>query len=1135
MKRRMLMVFSSALAIFLVALISVVAGVGDIIEINGDLVDLTKANSKVSFADFSTDVAEVTITKIDSSAFPVIKVYVDVTDSFGVQICGLTEEDFCVSQDGEPVEFELSSLDVEACPTSVCLVMDVSGSMWGAPLSEAKEAARVFIRNMGPKSRAAIVSYSDCVQTLQTFTSDTTLLLNAINSLWAMGMTALFDGFWLGVDLTCPETSIKAVIGFTDGQENNSQFCWPPPDGKDDAEGWADDCDTVTYYADSCGFPIYTIGVTDYAWSDPLICLAEKTGGQYYYIPTTAQLDSIYQKIQSRLCCRYLITYTSPDTDCVKHEVVVCEGGELCTPCDTAYYRGLYCPPTLKRTPPTIALSDNCQPPSVDLTIEAWAVDTVPPPVQEVDLYWRINGSGPTYTKVVMSHVSDSLYRGIIPGASLPPGTVGVDYYLTATDGEYTVSNPSTDPATSPYFIEICHNQPPELTCPDDDSVHAGDNFFSTDYSVTDPDDPTESIVVTLHSVSPTPANAPALVDKHIEWLSACADLGTGPVFTIKLMATDPEGAKDSCEFTVKVYNNPPEIDCPEDDSVHAEELFLSTAFSFSDPDEDEVIVSLCGINPSPVNQPVIVENKVQWQTDCDDAGKTFTICLQAVDECGDADTCFFDVKVYNYPPELTCPDDGIIIAGETFVSSDFSVTDPDGDTAPVSFLDISPSAANDPTIEGSHVEWVTTAGELRDYTIRLVTTDPCGLADTCEFSVTVDEPTGDFSCPDDDSVHAGNLFVSTNYTLTHPECDPSSVEILDITPAPTYAPSLVEYHVQWQTTCEEDGEYVIRLRTGERCSVIDTCSFTVTVYNHPPQLTCPDYGRVLPTALFISTDFFVFDPDGDDTWVYLLGIDPPAEHDPVIVERHVEWQTECVEGDYIITLMTVDECGLADTCEFMVTVAQDPVPDFYIWVYPFTQYIAAGHAAGFIVELNSLNSFHFPCSLLVSGLPNPPNDADFGSPVMIPTDTTTMMVYTTPATPQGPYILTVTGKEIGGLRQHSVQVKLVVGAPTDAGEWTEDTNAPKSFTLFQNMPNPFNPETQISYYLPRDCQVELTIYDVLGRKVRTLFEGYDYTGTHTVTWDGRADNGSQLGSGIYFYRLRADLFDQTKKMVLMK
>jgi hypothetical protein len=308
-----------------------------------------------------------------------------------------------------------------------------------------------------------------------------------------------------------------------------------------------------------------------------------------------------------------------------------------------------------------------------------------------------------------------------------------------------------------------------------------------------------------------------------------------------------------------------------------------------------------------------------------------------------------------------------------------------------------------------------------------------------------------------------------------------------------------------------------------------------VTVYNRPPELTCPDYGHVVLEGLFVSTDFHVSDPDGDEAAVALLGIDPPAEHDPVIVEHHVEWQTECVEGDYFITLMATDPCGLADTCEFMVTVSEDPPPDFTIWVYPFDQYVAAGHSAGYLVELNSPNGFAWPCTLMVSGLPSPPNHGVFDRAVLTPVDTTILTIYTTAATPQGYYTLTVTGKQKSGVIQHSVLVGLTVGEPSDVEDEPDESNRPEDFCLFQNQPNPFNPETQISYFLPTDCRAQLVIYNVLGRTVRTLVDEYQNAGMHSLRWDGRADDGTQLGSGIYFYRLTAENFDQSRKMVLMK
>ena len=93
----------------------------------------------------------------------------------------------------------------------------------------------------------------------------------------------------------------------------------------------------------------------------------------------------------------------------------------------------------------------------------------------------------------------------------------------------------------------------------------------------------------------------------------------------------------------------------------------------------------------------------------------------------------------------------------------------------------------------------------------------------------------------------------------------------------------------------------------------------------------------------------------------------------------------------------------------------------------------------------------------------------------------------------------------------------------------------PKSFTLFQNYPNPFNPQTQIRYAIPKDCDVKVTIYNLLGQRVRILVDERQRAGSKTVHWDGKDEQGVEVASGIYFYKIQAEEFVQTKKMLLLK
>jgi hypothetical protein len=93
----------------------------------------------------------------------------------------------------------------------------------------------------------------------------------------------------------------------------------------------------------------------------------------------------------------------------------------------------------------------------------------------------------------------------------------------------------------------------------------------------------------------------------------------------------------------------------------------------------------------------------------------------------------------------------------------------------------------------------------------------------------------------------------------------------------------------------------------------------------------------------------------------------------------------------------------------------------------------------------------------------------------------------------------------------------------------------PMEYSLKQNYPNPFNPMTEISFDLPRAGNVQLNVYNILGRKVTTLINDYLAAGRHSVTFNGTNDDGSSLASGIYLYRLITEEFVDSKKMTLMK
>jgi hypothetical protein len=110
-----------------------------------------------------------------------------------------------------------------------------------------------------------------------------------------------------------------------------------------------------------------------------------------------------------------------------------------------------------------------------------------------------------------------------------------------------------------------------------------------------------------------------------------------------------------------------------------------------------------------------------------------------------------------------------------------------------------------------------------------------------------------------------------------------------------------------------------------------------------------------------------------------------------------------------------------------------------------------------------------------------------------------------------------------------NLTVRLLVGLDSDVERKLADL-LPDSYTLNQNYPNPFNPATTIRYGLPQRSMVNLTIFNALGQQVTQLVSGEQEAGFHDVRFDG-----SRLASGVYFYRIQAGSFGQTKRLLLLR
>jgi hypothetical protein len=134
---------------------------------------------------------------------------------------------------------------------------------------------------------------------------------------------------------------------------------------------------------------------------------------------------------------------------------------------------------------------------------------------------------------------------------------------------------------------------------------------------------------------------------------------------------------------------------------------------------------------------------------------------------------------------------------------------------------------------------------------------------------------------------------------------------------------------------------------------------------------------------------------------------------------------------------------------------------------------------------------------------------------------------------------VTVRGERISMSTGGSIIVRVTNGAglsrPCDPVLETVAAEVPESFALEQNYPNPFNPTTVIPFALPEQGQVELVVYDVLGREVVRLVDAVMAPGTYVVAWDGLDQQGARVPSGTYVYQLKAGSFVASKTMTLFK
>ncbi len=403
---------------------------------------------------------EINIKQIDANNFPFIYLVANVNEN-GSPIATLTTADFIVSEDGR-IQTDFFEVTPPNSGDGVRLVdfvflIDNSGSM-GGEISAVRNNVNAFADLMaasGIDLRLGAVRFGNRngsnpdIFNSGNLTGDLSVFHSWINSMSAYG------GYEPGL-----QAIINAVNTFNFRPGSQRHFLIITDEDSDagslsQAVSLCNSNNVVVHGAINCGF-----GNSYNDYCRPNTSITGATGGLVFSV--VGPYDAILDEIGHSLANTYIVRYKTdnPVYDGQQREVLL----EVTTPSgvdnDIAYYTP-GAGPLIIRTQPTIDLSYNTPIDGQLLTIEVSVTDDVPPGVTAVRLYYKkLSSSG--YSSVIMNNIGGNFYSAQIPASIVT--SPGVQYYITATDGQLTSTDPTVEPGVNPYYIAVLPNIAPVIT-----------------------------------------------------------------------------------------------------------------------------------------------------------------------------------------------------------------------------------------------------------------------------------------------------------------------------------------------------------------------------------------------------------------------------------------------------------------------------------------------------------------------------------------------------------------------------------------------------------------------------------------------------------------------------------------------
>ncbi len=682
------------------------------------------------------------------------------------------------------------------------------------------------------------------------------------------------------------------------------------------------------------------------------------------------------------------------------------------------------------------------------------------------------------------------------------------------------------------YFGINLTNTAPVITCPGNDTVTyvAG---YTGKATATDAD---HGDVLTFAKVSgPTGLTVDAA--GNIAWSGlSCTDVGDH-VVTVKV--TDDCLAEAQCSFTIHVTNDGPiTVKCPNNGAVKSGDTFTSSIFSAIDPEGRPLTWSIKSVSPLPNVMPTIVGNTVVWATTAATVVGDYIITLEVADECGLKAECNFTVNVFSIGAttitigEVDCAKPGdfvtvpITISNSTGCFGGFEL-EVEFDYTSMTFVGATRGGLIN-AVRPDSLSLFPNDYWFEKFDYRML---PCPTCACCKYKILM---LGMFDVPN-----------GVNH-IGHPICGSGTLVNLNfvVNNDEKLRGYMIPVCFEWDgdplgnpPNDWDCGENTFSSVTGDTLYVDGyngtearrLCRFNpLACHDDAPQallvfqsMTCgQDCGGVLVCPATPTTC-----KRGDINYNTL----PYEVADAVLFANYFAQGTQVfiynLDAQICATDVNADgrTLTLSDLVYLIRVILHDAVE---------IPKLAPASVANVIVYNNTITVEGANVGAILFEFDSAVNPTLLATNMEMVAGTNKVLVY----------MNTTTGQSLDAVSQvisFTGDAKLVSVTAVDRDTRVLTTTitakvAPTTFALHPAYPNPFNPNTNLSFTLPGAANYSLKIYNVAGQLVRT-YEGSGVSGLNVITWNGQDNAGSPVSSGVYFFKLIAGQYSATQKMVMMK